>query len=279
LAPGDSDTLSPGYAGSVTDSDGRTTTVSFNSMSHPTGEDESNGGSTSITDNSAGFPVSETDALGRTVMYDNAGNMILAKSGSSTTTYTYDFDNRLTGVDRNGTLIATYVYDAIGRRIRVDENGTQTWAVYDGTDPYADFNGSGALQVRYQYGPGVVDGAIVDQLLARTSSGGTTAWYLPDKLGSVRDIVSAAGTELDHIVYDSFGNIVTETDTANGDRFKYAGMQNDYAISYRTPRTSCHSCSRPARMQVLAGDLALARVFSCRRLVTLSPSAPWRIAA
>ena len=71
----------------------------------------------------------------------------------------------------------------------------------------------------------------MDQLLARTSSGGTTAWYLPDKLGSVRDIVSTTGTELDHIAYDSFGNIVTETNAANGDRFKFAGMQFDSASS------------------------------------------------
>ena len=67
-------------------------------------------------------------------------------------------------------------------------------------------------------------------ILARTSSGGTTAWYLTDKLGSVRDIVSTSGTELDHIVYDSFGNIVTETNAANGDRFKFAGMQYDATI-------------------------------------------------
>ena len=166
---------------------------------------------------------------GITYSYDNAGNMITAKNGTTTTTYTYDFDNRLTGVTQNGTVIATYVYDALGRRIGVDDNGTQTWTVYDGTNPYADFNGSGTLQVRYQYGPGVVDGAVVDQLLARTSSGGTTAWYLPDKLGSVRDIVSTSGTELDHVVYDSFGNIVTETDAANGDRFKFAGMEYDSA--------------------------------------------------
>ena len=43
----------------------------------------------------------------------------------------------------------------------------------------------------------------------------------------MRDIVSSTGTELDHIVYDSFGNIVTETDAANGDRFKFAGMEYD----------------------------------------------------
>ena len=53
--------------------------------------------------------------------------------------------------------------------------------------------------------------------------GGTTAWYLTDKLGSVRNIVSTSGTELDHIVYDSFGNIVTETHATMGARFKFAG--------------------------------------------------------
>ena len=69
LAPGDSGSLSTSYEGSVTDPDGHTTTVTFNWMSHPTGEEKANGGSTSTTYNSAGFPVSETDALGRTVMY------------------------------------------------------------------------------------------------------------------------------------------------------------------------------------------------------------------
>ena len=35
---------------------------------------------------------------------------------------------------------------------------------------------------------------------------------------------------LDHIVYDSFGNILTETNASNGDRFKFAGMQHDSTI-------------------------------------------------
>jgi hypothetical protein len=32
----------------------------------------------------------------------------------------------------------------------------------------------------------------------------------------VRDIVDTSGNELDHIVYDSFGDIVTETNATNG---------------------------------------------------------------
>ena len=157
--------------------------------------------------------------------------MISADSGGTFTTYTYDYRNRLTEVTQGGTVIATYTYNALDQRIGVQEGGSRTWTVYNGTSadatPYADFNGSGTLLTRYLYGPGVINGAVVDEILARTSSGGTTAWYLPDKLGSVRDIVSSSGSLLDHIVYDSFGNILTETNASNGDRFKFAGMQYD----------------------------------------------------
>ena len=93
--------------------------------------------------------------------------------------------------------------------------------------PYADLNGSGTLLTRYVSGPGMVNGAAVDELLARTSSGGTSAWYLSDKLDSVRDVVNSSGSVIDHVVYDNFGNIVTETSVSNGDRFKYAGMEYD----------------------------------------------------
>ena len=56
-----------------------------------------------------------------------------------------------------------------------------------------------------------------------------------DKLDSVRDIVSSAGSVLDHVVYDSFGNVTTETNASNGDRFKFAGMEYD---STTQPRAS-----------------------------------------
>ena len=167
-----------------------------------------------------------------TYTYDNAGNMITSKTGSTTTTYTYDYRNRLTEVT-TGTVVATYTYNALNQRIGVDDSTTQIWTVYDGTspdaNPYDDFNSSG-LTVRYLFGASVVNGAVVSGILARTNSSGTTAWYLTDKLGSVREIVGTSGTVLDQVVYDSFGNIVTETNAANGDRFKFAGMQYDAIV-------------------------------------------------
>ncbi|MGP0063971.1 MAG: RHS repeat-associated core domain-containing protein [Isosphaeraceae bacterium] len=177
----------------------------------------------------------QTASPGFTYTYDDAGNMISATNTSTsvTTTYTYDYENRLTEVTTGGTVVATYTYNALNQRIGVKDSGTQTWTIYDGAspdaNPYADFNGSGSLTVRYLFGPTVVNGAVTTGILARTSSGGTTAFYLTDKLGSVRDIVSTTGTDLDHIVYDSFGNILSQSDSANGDRFMFAGMEYDSA--------------------------------------------------
>ena len=115
-----------------------------------------------------------TNSPGVTYTFDNNGNTISATTTSGTTTYTYDYENRLTSVDQNGTVVATYTYNALGQRIGVDDSGTQTWTVYNGTsadaNPYADFNGSGSVKMRYLFGPAV------DAILARTDSSGNTAW-------------------------------------------------------------------------------------------------------
>jgi YD repeat-containing protein len=157
--------------------------------------------------------------------YDNAGNVITSYTSGNTTTYTYDYDNRLTNVEVAGTMAATDSYDALGRRVGPDDSGTQTWTVFNGhtpdSSPYGDFNSSWGVKVRYLYGPEV------DQILARTNSSAVTAWYMTDEIGSVRFVDDTAGDVLDKIVYDPFGNIVSETNASNGDRFKFAGMEWD----------------------------------------------------
>ena len=165
----------------------------------------------------------------------NAEGNTTSRTDTSTgkvTTFTYDHRNRLTGatIKTSGgaiTMQATYTYDAFGRRIaaEVDADGAgagpavKTWTAFDGENLYADFDGSGTLQKRYLYGPAI------DALLARTDSGGTTAWYLSDKLGTVRDLVNTSGTVVDHIAYEGFGKVASETGPASGDRFKFTGRE------------------------------------------------------
>jgi RHS repeat-associated protein len=122
-----------------------------------------------------------------------------------------------------------FSYDAFGDRITktVDPDGggpqapTTTRFSYDGSDVWADLNTSNQLQTRRVYGDGV------DQPLARLTSAGAASWYLPDRLGSVRDVTDASGAVTDHINYDAFGNIVTETNPTGGDRYKYTAREYD----------------------------------------------------
>ena len=203
------------------DADGQLTSSSGSSNITYSYDANGNRNSTGYT---TGADNELTNSSGVTYTFDNDGNMITATTGAGTTTYTYDFNNRLTNVEINGTMAATYTYDALGRRIGIDDSGTQTWTVYNGKtaddNPYADFTGAGVLKMRY------LDGPAVDEIFARTDSSGNTAWYLRDQVGSV-DAVTTTTMVLDQIIYDPFGNIVTETNASEGDRFKFAGMEYD----------------------------------------------------
>ena len=41
----------------------------------------------------------------------------------------------------------------------------------------------------------------------------------------MRDIVNGSGTLIDHIDYSTFGNSPTETQSGNGDRYKFTGRE------------------------------------------------------
>ncbi len=173
----------------------------------------------------------QTASPGYTYTYDANGNMITSTQTSTgdVWTYSYDYRNRMTGaVEKNasGTILAqvTYTYDALDNRIGIDQNGAQTWTLYDGSQPVMDFTGSGSLATRYLNGP---EGAI-DAVLSRQSASGTVAWYLPDRLGTIRDLLSSTGSIIDHVDYSAFGTVLGETSPSNGDRMMgFAGLQRD----------------------------------------------------
>jgi RHS repeat-associated protein len=208
-----------------------------------------------------------TAGAGFTYTFDNAGN-IISKTQTSTGyvwSYTYDYHDRMTAAVEKTSGGATlnqesFTYDALGRQIGVNTNGTQRWTVFNGAgtdaNPYADFTASGAVAMRYLYGPAV------DEILARTSSTGATAWYMTDRLGTVRDVVSSAGTTIDHVVYGSFGNIINESSPSNGDRFKFTGREYDsvtglyyYRARYYDPNTGRFVSQDPEGFAAEDGNL------------------------
>jgi RHS repeat-associated protein len=167
-----------------------------------------------------------------TYSYDNVGTMVgrTRTSDGQVTSYTYDSRNRLTEVLIKTSTGATvqddkFTYDVENRRIgKNTPSGGQSWTAYDGVNAYADFNSSGSLTYRYLFGNAI------DFLLARVDTTGNPMWYLTDKLGSIRENVDGSANVLDSITYDSYGNILNETNSSNGDRFKFTGREWDSEI-------------------------------------------------
>jgi len=75
-----------------------------------------------------------------------------------------------------------------------------------------------------------------DELYARWRSTDGTSWYLQDRMFSVRDITDASGTPIDHIEYDQFGQIVSESNPSAGDRYKFTGREYDAATGLGSKR-------------------------------------------
>jgi RHS repeat-associated protein len=222
------DTLTYGYTNNdqLTSVTHTNTSFANESFSYDANGNQTGTGYTTSTGNE------QTASPDYTYTYDADGNMITMTQTSTgdVWTYTYNFLNLMTGAvekTSTGTILAqvTYTYDALDNRIGIDENGTQTWTLYDGSDPIMDFNSSGSLEMRYLNGP---TGDLVDTVIARESAGGTIAWYLPDRLGTIRDLLNNSGSIIDHVDYSAFGTQLDESSPSNGDRMMgFAGMELD----------------------------------------------------
>jgi RHS repeat-associated protein len=163
--------------------------------------------------------------------YDRNGNLVQKVNISTGETVTYRYDNRnrmitVTDTTTSGLQMqATYSYDALGQRIEKDvwAGGVATvtqMAYDDGRQVWVDMNGSSALQTQYLRTGNVLE------LPARVSSGGTAAWLLTDRMGSIRNVVNSTGAVIDTVTYDGYGN-GTQSNVTNGGLYLYVGYRYD----------------------------------------------------
>ncbi len=168
-----------------------------------------------------------------TYTYDSEGNLTQKSKGTGLETWYYGYDTRnlLTSVRQttNGTtnqFTATYTYDALSRRVQQDGwDGTTlvtTEYAFGGDNRvWAELNGSTVVQYRYLNGNGAT------AVLARINvSGGTVAWVVQDRLGSVRDVTDSTQVNT-HDEYGPFGIITSESNPATGVSYGYTGLFQD----------------------------------------------------
>ncbi|MFT3883602.1 MAG: putative Ig domain-containing protein [Gemmatales bacterium] len=197
--------------------------------------------------------------------YDRESNLTSKReiTTGTVTTYSYDYRNRLTVAEQrasNGVLLTKveFTYDAFNRRIAKSVNGITTYFVYDGDNVWADLDNTGSIEARYLYGDAP------DQLLARSRSVDGASWYLADGNGNVRDIAGSAGQLIDHIDYDSFGNILHQTNSSVADRYLFTSREYDaelglyyYRARYYDPSIGRFLSEDPKG--IAAGDFNLYR--------------------
>ena len=157
---------------------------------------------------------------GVTYTYDNNGNTATKVDSNGTTTYAWDYLNRLTSVTLpGGGGTVTFKYDPFGRRIqKVSPTGTTNY-LYDGANSIEEVDATGTILARYAQGAGV------DEPLDVAISSGTK-FYQADGLGSITALADISGSATDAYVTDTFGKATSSAGTTRNP-FHYTARELD----------------------------------------------------
>jgi RHS repeat-associated protein len=141
-----------------------------------------------------------TSRPGVSYTFDNNGNELTKVDSTGTTSYTWDYENRLTSVTLPGSGgTVSFSYDPFGRRIKkVSSAGTSVFAYDDDGNLIEETNASGGVVARY------AQGLVIDEPLAMLRSG-ATSYYQVDGNDNVTSLSNGAGSLAQTYTLDSFG--------------------------------------------------------------------------
>jgi len=133
--------------------------------------------------------------------------------------YTYDFENRLTSIKKNGVVQNRFWYDAQSRRVRLwdSQNGYLT-QIYSGLNVIFENSSSGCAKHFYANGLHIAE-----------NRSGTIEYFHQDHLGSTRLKTNSTGGIVFSTNYKPFGPSYAETGT---EEFKYTGKYEDTSGLY-----------------------------------------------
>jgi RHS repeat-associated protein len=154
-----------------------------------------------------------------TYTYDYNGNTLTKTDGSDTTSYSWDFENRLTSATLPNVGTTIFRYDPFGRRIQKSGPLGTTNYVYDVLNVVEEVDNGGSMLADYTHG------MVIDETLSMLR-GGTASYDLADGLGSVTSLSTAPGALANTYTYDSFGKLTASSGTVTNP-IQYAGREFD----------------------------------------------------
>ncbi len=190
-----------------------------------------------------------TSTSAATYTYDNNGNTLSKTDSGGTTSYAWDYENRLASVALPGTGGGvSFNYDPIGRRIRKSSVAGTIIYAYDGDNVIEELDNSGSVVASYTHGVGI------DEPLAMARSA-ATSYYHADGLGSIASLTDASGQLTSTYVYNSFGSLTASTG-ATPNPYQYTGREFDsetggyyYRARYYDPSVGRFISEDPIRFE------------------------------
>ena len=186
---------------------------------------------------------------GTTFTYDANGNTQTKTDAAGTTTYAWDYENRLTQVTLPGSGgIVSFTYDPFGRRIKKASSAGTSIFAYDGGNIIEEADSIGNAVARY------AQGLNIDEPLAMLRAA-TTSFYNADGLGSITSLANAAGSITQTYAFDSFGKQIASSGPLTNP-FQYTARESDpetglyyYRARYYDPSAGRFLSEDPARFE------------------------------
>ena len=154
-------------------------------------------------------------------VFDYDGFLVDKVSEAGATTHDYSLRGELLSVDLTDGRSITYDHDPMGRRVakKIDGTVVEKYLWRDNTTLLAVYDGLDNLTMRFNY----ADGRLPISMLR----GGNTYYMMYDQVGSLKLIVDSTGSTTKRIDYDSFGNIINDTNPGFTLPFGFAGGLHD----------------------------------------------------
>ena len=245
-----------GFPTQITDPEGASSFLSWDSAGNPTATRDALGNTTSVSTNSLGLPAVITDALGQVsrFTYDARGNIAsMENPNGDAIGYEYDALNRPVRTTDQVGRVTEYVYDAIGRLLTLtDPAGNITRYTYDNF---------GRLQTRtdavdrvFQYG------YRTDNLLSqviRPDNTVTTYSYDAAKRKTLANIAGAS-TTYSYTPRHELASAVNDTGTVTL-RYDAAGRIIEETVNGQTVTSAYNSDGERIQMGVLGLNVDYSR--------------------
>ncbi|MFC1859130.1 RHS repeat-associated core domain-containing protein, partial [Thermodesulfobacteriota bacterium] len=152
-----------------------------------------------------------------TFQYDADGFLTIKTDGVDITTYDYSSRGELLSVTLPDGRLIEYTHDPLGRRItkKIDGVMTEKYLWQGLTRLLAIYDSDDNLLMRFEYADGRMPVAM--------EKNGTMYYLTYDQVESLRAVADVSGNVVKRIQYDSFGNIINDSDPSFEMPFGFAG--------------------------------------------------------